>query len=103
MKPGQFTATDASGKVIYNSGYLEPNGMLEPGAHSFTNRPVNVVGNFVDNHMVWTIHSVAYDNSVQSGRSALVRYRFRVPADLKGSITLKAQVNYRHLAPDLSQ
>jgi hypothetical protein len=93
----QFTATDAAGKVIYQSGYLEPNGMLESGAHSFTNRPVNVVGNFVDNHMVWTIHSVAYDNSVQSGRSALVRYRFRVPADLKGSITLKAQVNYRHL------
>jgi tetratricopeptide (TPR) repeat protein len=93
----QFTATDASGKEIYSSGYLEPDGMLEPGAHSFTNRPVNPDGNFVDNHMVWTIHSVAYDNSIQSGRAALVRYRFHLPADLKGSITLKAQVNYRHL------
>jgi cytochrome c-type biogenesis protein CcmH/NrfG len=93
----QFTATDASGKEIYSSGYLQPNGMLEPGAHSFTNRPVNVVGTFVDNHMVWTIHSVAYDNSIQSGRAALVRYRFHLPAGLKGPITLKAQVNYRHL------
>jgi Tfp pilus assembly protein PilF len=93
----QFTATDSSGKVIYSSGFLKPDGMLEPGAHSFTNRPVNVVGNFVDNHMVWTIHSVAYDNSIQSGRSALVRYQFHLPADAKGPITLKAQVNYRHL------
>jgi Flp pilus assembly protein TadD len=93
----QFTATDASGKVIYDSGYLKPDGSLEPGAHSFTNRPVNVVGTFVDNHMVWAIHSVAYDNTIQSGRSTLVRYRFHLPADLKGPITLKAQVNYRHL------
>jgi hypothetical protein len=93
----QFTAIDASGKEIYSSGYLQPNGMLDPGAHSFTNRPVNVVGNFVDNHMVWAIHSVAYDNSIQSGRSALVRYRFHLPADIKGPIMLKAQVNYRHL------
>jgi Flp pilus assembly protein TadD len=93
----QFTATDASGKEIYNSGFLKPDGMLEPGAHSFTNRPVNVIGDFVDNHMVWTIHSVAYDNSIQSGRSALIRYSFHLPGDVKGSITLKAQVNYRHL------
>ena len=93
----QFTATDASGKEIYNSGYLQPNGLLESSAHSFTNRPVNVSGTFVDNHMVWTIHSVAYDNTIQSGRSALVRYRFHLPAGIKGPVTLKAQVNYRHL------
>jgi tetratricopeptide (TPR) repeat protein len=93
----EFTATDANGKVMYQSGFLKPDGMLDPGAHSFTNRPVNVVGDFVDNHMVWTIHSVAYDNTIQAGRSALVRYRFALPASLQGTVTLKAQVNYRHL------
>jgi tetratricopeptide (TPR) repeat protein len=92
-----FTVTDADGKTLYKSGYLKPDGMLDPGAHSFTNRPVNVTGNFVDNHMVWTIHSVAYDNSIQSGRAALVRYQFHIPADVKGPITLSAKVNYRHL------
>jgi tetratricopeptide (TPR) repeat protein len=93
----QFTAKGADGAEIYKSGFLRPDGTLDPGAHSFTNRPVNVVGDFVDNHMVWAIHSMAYDNSIQSGRSALVRYRFRVPADAKGPITISAQVNYRHL------
>jgi tetratricopeptide (TPR) repeat protein len=93
----QFTVTDSSGAEIYKSGFLRPDGTLDPGAHSFTNRPVNVVGDFVDNHMVWAIHSVAYDNSIQSGRSALVRYRFHLPPSLKGPITLRAQVNYRHL------
>ncbi|MFZ1015986.1 MAG: tetratricopeptide repeat protein [Terracidiphilus sp.] len=93
----QFTVTDAAGGKIYESGYLQPDGSLEAGAHSFTNRPVNVLGDFVDNHVVSSIHSVAYDNTIQSGRSALVRYQFRLPANIKGPITLEARVNYRHL------
>ena len=92
----EFTVQDASGKEIYHSGFLKPDGSLDQRAHSFTNRPVNVDGEFVDNHKVWTIHSVAYDNSVQAGRSALVRYQFQVPADVKGPITITAKVNYRH-------
>jgi tetratricopeptide (TPR) repeat protein len=93
----QFTVTGPDGTNIYESGFLKPDGMLEPGAHSFTNRPVNVVGDFVDNHVVSSIHSVAYDNTVQSGRSALVRYQFRLPADVKGPVNLQARINYRHL------
>lgn len=93
----EFVVKDASGKEQYHSGFLKPDGMLDERAHSFTNRPVNLDGNFVDNHMVWTIHSVAYDNTIQSGRSVLVRYQFRIPADVKGPLTVTARVNYRHL------
>jgi Tfp pilus assembly protein PilF len=93
----EFQVTDAGGREIYHSGFLKPDGSLDERAHSFTNRPVNNDGEFVDNHKVWTIHSVAYDNSIQSGRSALVRYEFRIPADAKGPLTATARVNYRHL------
>ena len=93
----QFTVKDASGAVIDDSGFLQPDGMLDVRAHSFTNRPVDVTGNFVDNHKVWTIHSMAYDNSIQSGRSALIRYQFRIPAGAKSPLTMTARVNYRHL------
>jgi cytochrome c-type biogenesis protein CcmH/NrfG len=92
----EFTVQDGAGKNLYHSGFLKPDGSLDPRAHSFTNRPVNTEGQFVDNHKVWTIHSVAYDNSVQAGRSALVRYQFRIPADIKGPIKVTARVNYRH-------
>jgi Flp pilus assembly protein TadD len=92
-----FQVTDANGKKVYESGYLRPDGTLDPGAHSFTNRPVNSDGDFVDNHRVWAIHSVAYDNSIQSGRSTLVRYRFHVPEGAAWPITIKASVEYRHL------
>jgi tetratricopeptide (TPR) repeat protein len=93
----EFTVKDASGNEIYHSGFLSPDGMLDPRAHSFTNRPVTDEGEFVDNHKVWTIHSVAYDYSVQAGRSVLVRYQFRLPATATGSFTVTAKVNYRHL------
>ncbi len=93
----EFVVTDCTGKEIHHSGFLMPNGELESRAHSFTNRPVNVDGDFVDNHKVWTIHSVAYDNTIQAGRSVLVRYQFRIPRNVNGPITLTARVNYRHL------
>ncbi len=93
----EFTVADATGKEIYHSGFLQPNGMIDQQAHSFTNRPVNMEGEFVDNHKVWTIHSMAYDNTVAAGRSALIRYDFHIPADAKGPLSATARVNYRHL------
>jgi Flp pilus assembly protein TadD len=93
----EFEVKDGSGQEVYHSGFLKPDGMLDARAHSFTNRPVNSTGEFVDNHKVWTIHSVAYDNTIQAGRSTLVRYEFRIPGTAKGPITLTARVNYRHL------
>jgi Flp pilus assembly protein TadD len=93
----EVVVSDADGNDIYHSGFLKPDGMLDTRAHSFTNRPVNISGEFVDNHKVWTIHSVAYDNSIQSGRSDLVRYEFRIPPDVRGPLSITARVNYRHL------
>ena len=93
----EFSVVDSDENEIYHSGFIKPDGMLDERAHSFTNRPVNSKGDFVDNHQVWTIHSVAYDNTVQAGRSALVRYEFRIPADVKGPIKITCNVNYRHL------
>ncbi len=93
----EFTVKDSNGKDIYHSGFLKPDGLIDPRAHSFTNRPVTDEGDFVDNHKVWTIHSVAYDNTVQAGRSVLVRYQFRLPQEIKGPVSVTAKVNYRHL------
>jgi tetratricopeptide (TPR) repeat protein len=93
----EFAVKQSDGTEIYHSGFLKPDGSLDTRAHSFTNRPVDENGIFVDNHRVFAIHSVAYDNTIQSGRSALVRYEFRIPADAKGPLTIVARVNYRHL------
>lgn len=93
----EFTVKDASGVEIYHSGFLKPDGSLDERAHSFTNRPVDKNGEFVDNHQVQLIHSVAYDNTIAAGRSTIVRYQFHVPSNVRGPITISAKVNYRHL------
>ena len=75
----QFTVTDAAGAKIYESGFLKPDGMLEPGAHSFTNRPVNVVGDFVDNHVVSAIHSVRTTTQFKQDGRCWCGINFRLP------------------------
>jgi tetratricopeptide (TPR) repeat protein len=91
----EFEATDAAGHTLMHSGALRTDGSLDPRAHSFTNRLVNKNGGLNDLHQVWDTRVVAYNNTIQSGRSQIVRYEFKVPADPAGAITVTAKVNYR--------
>jgi Flp pilus assembly protein TadD len=91
----EFQAKDAAGKMLMDSGALAPDGSLDPSAHSFTNRLINVQGTLNDRHQVWDTRVVAYNNTIASGRSQIVRYQFRVPAAETGPITITAKVNYR--------
>lgn len=91
----QFTIKDATGAVISESGFIKPGGELDESAHSFTNRLINVKGGLNDLHQVWNNRVVAYNNTIQSGRSQLVRYAFRMPDAARGPVTLTATVKYR--------
>lgn len=91
----EFEAKDASGRVLSHSGALQANGDLDPKAHSFTNRLVNVAGSLNDLHQVWDTRVAAYNNTISSGRSQIVRYQFRIPAHAKGPISVTTRVNYR--------
>ena len=88
-----FKLLDTNGKVICESGYLAPDGELDPEAHSFTNRLINKEGEVNDLHQVWDNRVVAFNNTIQSGRSQLIRYGFRVPAS--GTFTIDVSVRYR--------
>jgi len=91
----EFEAKDAAGQALTHSGVLQPNGALDPSAHSFTNRLINLDGQLNDLHQVWDTRVIAYNNSIVSGRSQIVRYEFKVPKDATGAITITAKVNYR--------
>ncbi len=90
-----FTVKDGHGKMLAESGFLKPGGELDQRAHSFTNRLINVKGGINDLHQVWDNRVVAYNNSIQSGRSQVVRYTFRMPAASTEAVTLTATVKYR--------
>lgn len=91
----EFKVTDSDGKIISHSGYLEPNGLLEEKAHSYTNRLIGKDGKNLDRHQVWLTRTRAYDNTILPGRSDLVRYKFEIPADAKGPLSVTSRVNYR--------
>ena len=91
----EFEAKDSSGRALAHSGALQGDGSLDPSAHSFTNRLINVNGQLNDLHQVWDTRIIAYNNSIVSGRSQIVRYEFTVPKDAAGPITITAKVNYR--------
>jgi tetratricopeptide (TPR) repeat protein len=90
-----FAVKDGNGKVIAESGFIQPDGKLDPSTHSFTNRLINVNGELNDLHQIWQNRVLAYNNTIQSGRSQVVRYRFRLPKDLAGQFTITATVKYR--------
>jgi tetratricopeptide (TPR) repeat protein len=90
-----FTVKDHDGKILFESGFLKPNGDLDERAHSFTNRLINSRGTLNAEHQVWNNRIVAYNNTIQSGRSQIVRYSFHMPPASAGPITLTATVKYR--------
>ena len=90
-----FTVKNAKGDVLEQSGELLPNGELDPAAHSFTNRLINKGGTLNARHEVWNNRVVAFNNTIQSGRSQLVRYGFTLPKNMDGGITVTASVKYR--------
>jgi tetratricopeptide (TPR) repeat protein len=90
-----FTVKDGSGKVLAESGFIQPDGDLDSSAHSFTSRLINKKGELNDLHQIWHNRVLAYNNTIQSGRSQLVRYRFRLPKGMTGEVSLTATVRYR--------
>ncbi len=90
-----FTVKDARGQILEQSGELQANGELDPAAHSFTNRLINKAGTLNARHEVWNNRVVAYNNTIQSGRSQLVRYSFTLPKDMGAGVSITATVKYR--------
>jgi len=91
----EFEVKDSAGRSLTHSGYLEPNGNLESGAHSYTNRLISKEGKWLDLHQVWETHTKPYDNTIMPGSSDLVRYQFAIPKDAKFPLTVTIKVNYR--------
>jgi tetratricopeptide (TPR) repeat protein len=56
---------------------------------------VNLRGTLNDLHQVWDTRVTAFNNTIVSGRSQIVRYEFKVPSDAAGPIAITAKVNYR--------
>jgi Tfp pilus assembly protein PilF len=91
----EFTVADEAGKTLYESGFIKPNGYLDESAHNYKTYLVKADGGFNDKHHIWRTKIVSQNNQIQSGRSDLTRYQFRVPRSLQGALKLTARLRYR--------
>jgi tetratricopeptide (TPR) repeat protein len=91
----EFEVKDDTGRTFYHSGFLKPNGYLDESAHNYKTYLVKADGTYNDKHHIWRTRTFAQNNQIQSGRSDLARYQFRVPADASGKLRLVARVRYR--------
>lgn len=91
----EFQVKDESGKTLYHSGFIKPNGHLDESAHNYKTYLVKADGSYNDKHHIWRTRIFAQNNMIQSGRSDVARYQFRVPADAPGSLRLTARLQYR--------
>jgi tetratricopeptide (TPR) repeat protein len=91
----EFDVQDTSGKTLYKSGFIKPNGYLDEAAHAYKTHLVKADGSYNDLHHIWFTKTVAHNLQIQSGRSDVARYKFTVPKDLSGQIKLTAKLKYR--------
>jgi len=91
----EFVVSDDSGKVVYQSGFIKPDGYLDESAHNYKTYLVKADGNFNDKHHIWRTRVFAQNNQIQSGRSDVARYQFKVAENLSGAMNLTARVRYR--------
>jgi len=90
----EFEVVDASGKAIYRSGFLKPDGMLDESAHVYKQIILDEQARSITRHQIWLTNIKAYDNAISPGRSDVARFRFRMP-ERQQPVTLRARVNYR--------
>jgi Tfp pilus assembly protein PilF len=91
----EFTVSDGAGKPLYRSGFIKPDGYLDESAHNYKTYLVKSDGTYNDKHHIWRTRVFAQNNMINSGRSDLARYQFKIPAGLSGALRLTARVQYR--------
>ncbi len=87
-----FQVTDRQGREIYRSGAIS-DGHTEKGTKSFKVYLGDVYGEVVDIN-VWEVTRVLSDTRILPMGYAIVNYTFFLPPQVKGPITLKADLNY---------
>ncbi|HEX8283516.1 MAG TPA: multiheme c-type cytochrome [Pyrinomonadaceae bacterium] len=92
----EFTVSDAAtGRQIFRSGFIKPDGFLDESAHNYKTYLVMADGTFNERHHIWKTRVVAQNNQIGSGRSDVARYRFQMPRDAGDAVKVTARLRYR--------
>jgi len=93
----ELKAEDASGRVIYWSGFVEDDGRgpVEAGAHRYRSLLIDAHGNEINKRNAWAARALVYARLIPPGAADVARYRVAIPKNARGPIRLTARMNYR--------
>ncbi len=93
----ELVAKDATGKTIFWSGKVDDNGRgdVERGAHFYRSYQLDGEGNMINKRNAFQARSVLYVRLIPPGAADVAHFRLQIPKDVKGPITVEANLNYR--------
>ncbi|TAM84663.1 MAG: hypothetical protein EPN47_00680 [Acidobacteria bacterium] len=91
----EVKVSDQSGRDIFHSGALLPDGHLEPGTFVLKAEGVNAEGQEIVRHDLWHYVGAKWKRAIFPGYSDMYEYKFTVPRNAKGPLTITARLRYR--------
>ena len=92
--------TDAAGKSILRSGWLEEDRSLSKEAHTYGATIIDRHSKRIDRRNAKDIYVPAQVNVVPPGAADVARYRIKVPEDAAGSLFIRATLRFRKFKAD---
>jgi thioredoxin-like negative regulator of GroEL len=93
---------DNGPRPLMSSGTLDADKRLDPAADKLSQLVIAHDGSAMDRRQPQDIHVPLFNNFIPPGAARTVHYRFNVPKDASGSVTITAAVNYRKFSRDYS-
>jgi|GEM_PF-494107 len=91
----ELLVSDATGDLIYHSGFMQEDKTVDPKAYFYRSQPIDRFGNEIWQHDLFNRVGETYKNVIPPGKSDLVTYSFSVPAWVQGPLTITAVLKYR--------
>ncbi|MDG2094949.1 MAG: multiheme c-type cytochrome [Phycisphaerales bacterium] len=82
-------------EVIGRSGQMDDDGGVDPWSHFVNSFVIDREGDRIARRNAEDIFTSLYNNQIPPGAADSVHYRFHVPADCTGPITIRAALKYR--------
>ncbi len=86
---------DRTGRVVYHSGELTPQDHIEDGSWVLKGIGVNSAGETIVRHDLWDYVGAKSKRVVFPGYTDMYSYRFVVPGNAEGPLTITARLRYR--------
>lgn len=93
----ELSVTDGSGRLVYQRGGLDAEGLLVADSHAYKSIPVDRGGKEVWKHDLFNMVGESFRRVIPAGESDLVDHAFTVPPWAKSPLTVSATLRYRKL------